>query len=314
MIDRTHTDPSIPMIGILLCTYNGEAFLKEQLESFLAQTHERWRLFVSDDCSTDGTEAILNHYQCQLGEQMVVLKGPQKGFAQNFMSLIRNPAVRCDAYAFSDQDDIWMPDKLSRSIAIPHLLSDIPCLYCSRSQLVDAHGQRTGLSPLFRKHPSFKNALVQSIAGANTMLINEATRKLLALTGIETPIVAHDWLTYLVVSGCGGSVVYDPEPTLLYRQHTGNLIGANIGIRSKLTRISKMLNGRFKGWNEKNLSILRKYSSDLTPENRLLLNQFDRLRTSNIFGRLKLLRTAGFYRQTRAGTISLYVAVVLKRV
>jgi glycosyltransferase involved in cell wall biosynthesis len=301
-------------VGVLLCTYNGDAYLREQLDSFVSQTHRKWRLFVSDDGSTDGTHALLAEYQHRLGDRMTILQGPRKGFAQNFMSLIRNQNIKCGAYAFSDQDDIWLPDKLARSVAALEQDTSRPSLYCSRTQLIDTTGQVIGLTPLFAKRPSFKNALVQSLAGANTMLINEAARQLLAETDLNAPIVAHDWLTYMVVSGCGGTVIYDPEPTLLYRQHAGNLIGANAGMASRFKRVSKMLGGRFKIWNEKNLLILSKYSSSLTPENRDLLAQFRKLRSDQLPKRLSALRNAGFYRQTLAGTLSLYAAVILRQV
>ena len=304
-----------PLVGILLCTYNGGTFLREQLESFVAQTHKHWRLFVSDDGSTDETLDILQEYRLKLGTQLTLLKGPQKGFAQNFMSLIRNPDVICDTYAFSDQDDIWLADKLARSLgSLESVKGNSPSLYCSRTRLVDTEGRVTGLTPLFRKLPSFKNALVQSLAGANTMMINEPARKLLARTDLDAPIVAHDWLAYLVVAGCGGQVIYDPEPTLLYRQHEDNLIGANTGFRSRLGRIQKMLGGRFRIWNEKNLRVMNAYSSSLTPENRHLLAQFHDLRSHRLLQRLLALRAAGFYRQTVAGTLSLYVAVILHQV
>lgn len=309
------TQSAGPLVAILLCTYNGEAYLRDQIESFLAQTHTHWRLFVSDDGSTDGTLSILDSYQNLLGERLVILRGPSKGFAQNFLSLIRHEQVNADAYAFSDQDDIWLPEKLERSLVEAYSLSaPSPFLYCSRTQLIDTYGEITGLTPLFSKRPSFRNALVQSLAGANTMVINESTRQLMARTDQDAAIVAHDWLAYMIVAGCGGSIVYDPIPTLLYRQHADNLIGANTGLRSRMIRIRKMLGGRFKQWNEINLSLMSGYSSDLTAENRWVLEQFNQLRSASLWRRLAALKSAGFYRQTLAGTVSLYAAVILNQV
>ena len=303
------------MVGILLCTYNGEAFLRSQIESFIDQTHKEWRLYVSDDGSTDGTRDILKEYMQRLGTRMVVVDGPKKGFAQNFMSLVRNQRISCDYYAFSDQDDIWLPEKLARSLAALESISpDTPCLYCSRTRLINTHGVVIGQTPLFKNRPSFRNALVQSLAGANTMVINETARKLLTRTSHQATIIAHDWLTYMIVSGCGGIVIYDPEPSLLYRQHEGNVIGANAGFSNKVRRISKMLKGRFREWNDKNLLILRGYSSELTSENRRLLGSFDRRREGNIFARISLMKTGRLYRQTIAGNISLYIALLLKQI
>jgi glycosyltransferase involved in cell wall biosynthesis len=302
-------------VGILLCTYNGGQYLREQLESFITQTYTHWRLYVSDDGSTDQTKAILSHYAERLGERMVVFEGPRQGFAQNFMSLIRNAHVRCHAYAFSDQDDIWLGDKLQRSVEVLRRTpADQPALYCSRTRLIDTRGKTIGFTPVFKKQPSFRNALVQSLAGANTMMINESARALLSLTTNDDPVVAHDWLTYLVVSGCGGAVTYDPIPTLLYRQHEGNLIGANTGLGSRVNRLVKMLEGRFKTWNEKNLRVMERYYPVMTLESRQLLTQFKQLRGKGLRTRMAALQKAGFYRQTLAGTLSLYVAVILKQV
>lgn len=303
-----------PTVGILLCTYNGETYLRGQIESFIAQSYDHWQLFVSDDGSTDGTGEILQNYQALLGKNMFIFNGPQEGFAQNFMSLIRNKSINCDYYAFSDQDDIWLPDKLERSLAaLSNQDQNAPCLYCSRTQLIDSEGNVTGVSPSFMKPPSFSNALVQSLAGANTMLINESARELLARTDSQATVIAHDWLAYLIVSGCGGAIVFDQEPTLLYRQHGANIIGANTGIQNRIRRVRDMLGGLSKYWNEKNLLILREYASELTPQNRLLLSYFEQLRQRNIWTRLSLLKKARLYRQTLAGTISLYVAVVLNQ-
>lgn len=246
---------------------------------------------------------------------MTVLRGPQKGFAQNFMSLIRNMEIICQSYAFSDQDDIWLPDKLARSLSsLANKNNEIPILYCSRTKLIDKQGRHIGFTPSFQRRPSFKNALVQSIAGANTMMINETARQLLRQTPEQAQIVAHDWLTYLVVSSCGGIVVYDPVPTLLYRQHEENLIGANSGIFSRFSRIYKMLGGRFRAWNEKNIDLMNNYLPDMTTESIQSLTEFKKMRDDNFFKRVKALRNSGVYRQTLAGNLSLYLAVILKQV
>ena len=114
------------------------------------------------------------------------------------------------------------------------------------ARLIDEAGKPIGLSPLFKAPLSFENALVQSIAGGNTMLFNEETRKLLATTRESSHIVSHDWWSYILVTGCGGEVCYDPESTLNYRQHSQNLIGSNISIRGRLQRLRRLLKGTFK--------------------------------------------------------------------
>nr|WP_080378175.1 glycosyltransferase family 2 protein [Pseudomonas syringae] len=305
-----------PHVAILMCTYNGAAYLREQLESFAAQTFSDWVLYVSDDASTDDTLRILSDYQVLWGNQrLVIFNGPCKGFAENFISLVQRPEIEADYFAFSDQDDVWFSDKLERSVnRLEHLDSSKPALYCSRTRLVDADLKVIGVSPLFSKPPSFKNALVQSLAGANTMLINQTARGLLVRLPEHSPLIAHDWLTYLLVTGCGGEVCYDAEPCLDYRQHSGNLIGANASTRDRLVRFRKMLSGRFIEWNDANVAILNEMECVLTEESRSVLAYFETGRREVFLKRVLTLRKAGIYRQTVQGNLSLMLAVCLGRV
>ncbi|MCD5982668.1 glycosyltransferase family 2 protein [Pseudomonas sp. CDFA 610] len=309
-------DTSLPRVAILMCTYNGAAYLSEQLDSFSAQTFPNWVLYVSDDASTDDTNRILAEYQARWGkDRMVIFNGPCNGFAENFISLVQRTEIEADYFAFSDQDDVWFRDKLERSVArLDPLGESAPALYCSRTRLVDAKLNVIGISPLFRKPPSFRNALVQSLAGANTMLINQSARDLLMRLPHKPSLIVHDWLTYLLVTGCGGYVFYDSDPTLYYRQHGGNLIGANASTRDRLLRLRKMLTGRFIVWNDANVSILRGMEQSLTDECRMLLDHFDNGRRSGFFQRVSTFKKAGFYRQTLRGNMSLVLAVCLRKV
>lgn len=303
-------------VAILMCTYNGAAWLEEQLRSFEAQTFSRWTLYVSDDASTDATLDILENYRLRWGaDRLVIFRGPCKGFAENFISLIQRPEVQGDYFSFSDQDDVWFFDKLERGIAgLEPIGAQVPALYCSRTRLVDADGHVIGESPLFPKATSFRNALVQSIAGANTMLINRAARDLLLQLPDQAPLVAHDWLTYLLVTGAGGQVIYDTQPSLDYRQHGGNLIGANATFRDRVARLRGMLSGRFVKWNDANTAILTDMERLLTPENRQVLRLFDQGRKQAFFQRVLALSRSGVYRQTPQGNLSLLLAACLGRI
>ncbi|KPX80551.1 Group 2 family glycosyl transferase [Pseudomonas meliae] len=308
--------PGHPRVAILMCTYNGAAYLREQLESFAAQTFRNWMLYVSDDASTDDTSDILSDYKVRWGqERLVIFSGPCKGFAENFISLVQRSEIEADYFAFSDQDDVWFNDKLKRSVdLLESANSSIPALYCGRTRLVDADLGVIGVSPLFSKPPSFRNALVQSLAGANTMLINQAARRLLCRLPDRSPLIAHDWLTYLLVSGCGGQVSYDTEPCLDYRQHSGNLIGANASARDRLVRFRKMLSGRFAEWNDANVTVLKGMEFMLTEENRGVLAHFESGRRQGVFKRVCTLRKTGIYRQTLRGNLSLMIAIWLGQV
>lgn len=305
----------MPHVAILMCTYNGAAYLREQLDSFVAQSFSNWSLYVSDDASTDQTHEILAEYQRRwVDHRLVVFKGPCRGFAANFIALIRKSELNADYFAFSDQDDVWFSDKLSRSVnRLEAFTDETPALYCSRTRLTNARRQVIGLSPLFKKPPSFRNALVQSLAGANTMLINRAARDRVLHLSEDVPVVAHDWLMYLLVTGSGGQVIYDAAPSLDYRQHGANLIGANTSALDRILSIHKMLSGRFMRWNDSNLSILHRLEHLLTDENRYVLNCFENCRIPGFFKRVRAFRDAGVYRQTAQGNLSLFAAVCLRR-
>lgn len=129
-----------PHICILMSTYNGEKFLAEQLQSIEGQTHKNWRLVISDDGSSDNTLAIAKQFQSKWGDdRLEIRQGPQQGFCQNFLSMACDTTLRADLYAFSDQDDVWMADKLARAVAYFEASneSQLPRAYGSRTQIVD---------------------------------------------------------------------------------------------------------------------------------------------------------------------------------
>lgn len=303
-------------VAILLSTYNGERFLGEQLESLIRQTHKNWIIYASDDGSTDATRTILRRYQKKLGrDRLIILQGPQQGFAKNFMSLVNNRSIEADYFAFCDQDDIWFDSKLEVSLA--HLKGSdqgTPALFCSRTRLIDVGGQVIGFSPLFDRRPTFRNALVQSLAGANTMLLNRAARDLMMQTGGDAHVVSHDWLAYLLVTGCGGAVIYDAIPTIDYRQHDDNLVGANSSLTDRLDRLRRMYQGTFRDWTEYNLMVVRGFKEQLTHESRAVFEQFERARQEWLPRRLYLLNKAGVYRQTALGNAGLMLAASIGKI
>lgn len=311
-----HSREILPKIAILLCTHFGERFLAEQLDSFAAQTYRNWQLWVSDDGSEDKTHDILQRYQQQwCAQRLTISGGPCQGFVANFLSQVCNPAIQADYYAYSDQDDIWEKDKLERAVQWLNTVPDgIPALYCSRTRLVTETDQGIGLSPLFTKPPSFGNALMQNIGGGNTMVFNHAARVLLSKIDIGAPIVAHDWWTYITVSACGGTVYYDDNPSLRYRQHSANIIGGNSSWRARANRITMLWEGRFRDWNERHIAALRILHDHMTPANRTALQHFVRGRQASLLPRLLHLKKAGIYRQTFAGNLGLIAAAVFNKI
>lgn len=303
-------------LTILMATYEGEPFLGPQIESFANQDGANIHLVVSDDSKSDGTRNAL--YQLTQGVPNIDLQysaGPQKGFSENFRSLLLNCTPKGEFIAFSDQDDIWLADKTQRSINwLREQPSHVPALYCGRTRMVDQDGHDIGrLSPLFSRAPAFENALVQSIAGGNTMTMNRAAFDILKRSLSNGAPVSHDWWTYIMVSGSGGVIKYDPEPLTLYRQHGGNIIGENRSYFARATRLRMVVDGTWRRWQDRHIKLLDDNIEELSSQARNTLQSFKLARQRSHFDRLNWLGQSGVWRQTRAGTVSLYLASLMGR-
>ena len=218
-----------PRVAILLSTYQGERFLIPQLHSLLSQTHRDWVLYWRDDGSRDNTRRVMRDFLSRLGpDRSVALEDNARlGATESFMRLLRrahadgNPVL-----AFADQDDVWLPEKLARGVqALEGVPDGVPALYFARQVLVDAGLRRIALSYPVRRPPGFPACLTQNLATGCTVLMNRTAMGLVA--GSTAPASGlHDWWSYIVVSARGGRLLADHEPTVLYRQHDSNTIGA----------------------------------------------------------------------------------------
>lgn len=299
-------------LTVLMATWNGARFLDRQLDSIEAQDWPEIDLVISDDGSTDATRDVLAARQRSWSKGRIeVVDGPGAGFAENFRSLVARDYPGADYIAFSDQDDVWLLDKCRTAIAQLSRSGDRPALFSSRTQIISEAGTMLGLSPDFARPPSFANALVQSIAGGNTMVLNRAAQRLIAEGARRTGFVSHDWFCYLMVSGTGGDVTFCRDPLVQYRQHGENLVGANTGWRARAERLAAALGGRFTRWNLANLAAMDAVADLLTPDARETMAAFRAARTAPLPHRLALLRQSGVYRQTRFGQLSLGLAAVL---
>jgi hypothetical protein len=237
------------------------------------------------------------------------------GFCQNFLSLACDPEINADYYAFCDQDDVCLPRKLE--VALGNIVANQefnqPYLYCGRTKYVTKNLKPCGVSPLFVFPPSFRNALVQSIAGGNTMVFNSAAKLLIEKVGVVN-LPSHDWWLYQLITGVEGGVFYDRTPYLLYRQHEFALVGGNNSCLAKIKRVWMLLQGRFQKWNTQNIVALKQTNHLLMKNNQEILRLFELLRGVNLKDRFRLLMVCGLYRQTRRGTFSLYLAALIKKI
>jgi hypothetical protein len=227
--------------------------------------------------------------------------------------LASDASLQADYYAYCDQDDIWLPEKLSRAISqLQDLNAKQALLYCGRTRYINHQLQAQGYSTLFKGPFRFANALVQCVAGGNTMLFNQALKNLLQQAG-QVDVASHDWWTYQLATGSQGQVVYDAQALVLYRQHDAALVGSNIGIKASIKRIRQMLAGDYRAWNDLNIAALLQCQHLLTPQHQVILQQFSELRNANWRQRLRMIQRCGLYRQDAKSHLALYLAAMLNK-
>ncbi len=293
-----------------MCTHNGARFLQEQLTSIEHQSYSNWRLVVSDDVSSDRTLDVVSAFKSRIGPERVhvIICEIHKGFARNYRDLAAEQTVSGEFFAFCDQDDVWETDKLSRAVEWLKTISpSVPALYCSRTKHIDAAGRTIGVSRLFKGVPGFTNALVQSIAGGNTMVFNNAARQLIVrCKDMDAP--AHDWLLYILVTACDGVVKYDGNPTVRYRLHEGNAIGHP----DWYSRLQNIRNQNLRIWTKQHVAILQSIRPYMSLQNRAVLDEFCKISSSRVLDRLSALRS-GIHRTSTLGNIALITSAALGR-
>jgi len=302
-------------VAVLMAVWKDTRFLREQFSSIRNQDYENVEIWISRDCDEERMGIVLDEEALKFGtNRFFVLPGPKRGSSNNFLSLILNTHIQADYFAYSDQDDIWERDKLSRAIAELDLVPQtIPALYGSRTRIIDAMGNNIALFPFHGKEPNFRNALVQNIASGHTMVMNRAARGiLLAANIVDVPF--HDWWTYLLISGAAGRFFYDFNPSVRYRQHDRNLTGAPLNHpKHQIRRLQRILNGRVRDINRTNLRALQEARICLTSENRGILDTYCEALHKSGLSRLYRLWKSGVYRQTAFGNIGMFSAALLNK-
>ncbi|MBC7163750.1 MAG: glycosyltransferase [Roseovarius sp.] len=294
-------------IRILMGTRDGERFVSEQLRSFLDQSHANWDLEVSDDGSCDRTRDIVRAFGEAHPRRLVHFgDGPRRGPGANFLTLLMHAVETApdSALAFSDQDDVWLPEKLSRAaewMEANGALGGAPLAWTCRTILTDARLAPIGESRCIRRPPSFGNALVQNILAGNTLVLSPAAARLMsraASAAIEHGVCHHDWWCYQMLTGAGAHIHCEDTPLVLYRQHRRNLLGHNGPLRGRILRIGMVLRHDYAGWVEKNLAALRCCEKLLTPQARKTLRRFMQARRRGGVALAASIPKLGLHRQS----------------
>lgn len=212
-------------VQVLLSTYNGEKYLTEQLDSIINQSYTNITVLIRDDGSSDGTIRILESYKEQY-KWIEYYIGENLGAKDSFLDLIKHADLSMDFFAFADQDDVWLPNKIKQAVEkLTTMDQSKPLLYCGNKTLVDEKLVLIHSSiKEYNIRPSFGNALVENICTGCTSVMNI---ELLSLIRDNLPkfVIMHDWWFYLVASNFG-EIYYDNESYILYRQHSNNVVGA----------------------------------------------------------------------------------------
>ena len=299
--------------AIILCTKNGEKFLQEQLDSLEAQTHH-FDLYINDDGSNDQTYKIIKNFQKRSKYQIHYTRNIYNSAPMNFLKTLKKIERRYDLYFFCDQDGIWEKDKIEISkIRLASLDQKIPSLFCTSTLIINQMSDVIDSSKIFEKEPCFSNALVQSIAGGNTMCFNHQTRNLLDKIINLDSVVSHDWIAYMLVSALGGKVIYSSDSLVKYRKHKKNLIGPNKSIKEMYSRIYQLFQGRMREWTKKNLLILNEFK--LPNKSQEILNQFEnKAHNGNFFERVNFIVNSNVFRQTYLSNVALHFAIFFKKI
>ena len=235
--ERPRIVGAVPRVVVIMSTYQGERYVREQLLSVLAQLPAGGKVLVRDDGSTDRT---VDQIVGVADPRIEVITGGNLGFGQSFLTLLMLVPDDTDMVMLADQDDVWLPDKIQRAWQRLEPLGAMPGLYGSAQMLVDQDLHPLARTPTLRRDPSLANALTENIIVGCTAAMNRPAILLLQRAGVPSSVHFHDWWLYLVVSAFG-VVVYDEQPTLLYRQHGANVIGRHPGRLKRLQRAWKVI-------------------------------------------------------------------------
>lgn len=215
------------MVAVLVSTYNGEQYIKEQLDSILNQTYSNIRIYVRDDGSTDSTIAILKEYE--QNQKIQLCLGDNIGFVKSFFSLLEMDK-EADYYAFSDQDDVWERDKIEKQVKRLEQevkKEEVPIACFTNYDYYDSNLrlQQKRTPPVFK--PSFQNSIVECIAmGMNLMLNRKARDKM--VQEVPKSCYGHDSWVYMICSEFG-SMVELKEPLVRYRRHEQTVSAGGMG-------------------------------------------------------------------------------------
>ena len=294
--------------AVILSTYNGKKFVSEQIRTIMSQS-EPVDLYIRDDGSEDGTKELLNVIsQGYAGRKVYLEFGDHVGIVDSYLSLIYSISSNYQFVAFSDQDDLWKPEKLQIGILkLESVGSSKPAIYGSNVIISDAHGYPKNTESS-HKFPSFVGSLVENIIIGCTLIMNN---KALEVVQRYRPnnsrnIIMHDWWIYSLISYLGGQIVFDRKAYIYYRQHEKNAVGVKTGLRKSYARLKRFRATQYRDLfkQAEELSHVPTAVEEFREELRVFMSLSNE---DDLISRLSTLIRLGIRMQTISDTILLYL-------
>jgi len=258
---------------VLMSTYNGEKYLREQLDSLLNQALRPTKILIRDDSSKDDTVNLLEEYSSKY-PFIEYYCGKNLGPGKSFFELI-NKCDNYDYYALCDQDDFWFKDKLSTAVnMLEKEDKSIPLLYAGRFILTDEKLSPldSNMSKLYSFNDFAHSLIYHSAPGCTFVFNNEARKQIIKYDSEKEYFVIHDAIIHKVVT-MFGKMILDNEPHMYYRQHSCNVYGLNAkGLKELIHRINNFTSGKVKKYRSLTAkSLLNVYGDECSKKNRELL-------------------------------------------
>ncbi len=259
-------------VAVLLSAYNGEKYIAEQIDSILAQTYENIDIYVRDDGSRDGTADVLKEYEAK-GTIKAFIE-PNVGFVKSFETLMTY-AENVDYYAFCDQDDVWLPEKIAMAVELLEKEEqNQPLLYFSNYDYYDGEMNFQEHHVYGEPNISFQNALVDCVSLGFNSVFNKTARDMI-VKDMPRYSQGHDWWMYMVCAAFG-KVIYDERVTVKYRRHNVNVSNAGDSFfKTQIWRFKKFfLNGYFAKIRRQQREFGELYYQRLKPADQKMMDLF----------------------------------------
>ncbi|MDE6059146.1 MAG: glycosyltransferase [Clostridia bacterium] len=292
-------------ITVLLSTYNGERYLREQLDSILEQKlpdNVELKILARDDGSKDKTLDILEEYVQKYGNVVSYYTGENLKPEKSFWHLVCN-CEQSDYYAYADQDDVWFPDKLARGIAAIQQVenADMPIIYNSNVMVTDAELNPVAPMNNEKVYTDLAHVLIYNVSTGCTDIFNDAARREFVQYDMDrNMVIMHDRLSDLITV-LFGKIIYDTVPGMYYRQHGDNVCGEqSIGkVKSFFKRVKRFFGSSNSIRSERSKMLLNLYGDRLDDEQKRLLYAVGYYRTDKK-ARKTLLKDKAFSKNKKA--------------